>query len=417
MDRIAAQPEGTRLLLLAPVVKDRKGEYRKELAELGRRGFTRAKVDGTLYEIGEVPALNRKLKHDIEAVVDRIVVRDGIQVRLADSLETALALADGVVYAENAETGERTVFSSASPAPSAASPSRRSSPACSPSTRPTAPAPPATASASKASSTRRSSSRTSACPASPRAPSPPGPARRVRILRPDPAKHRPPLQGQHPHARGTNSPMGVRDAHPAKAARTPIDPVTYKDGVRAYRRHQAVRGRAAPTWQRRLGRDRLRLGPRGNEPLPGRETLRRLPGRAAETRSARGPHRRPRTSPRPASSADPPRAGLVLAASRPPSPRNAPRSRVASCARSSTACSFLVDVGLDYLTLARGSTTLSGGESQRIRLASQIGSGLTGVLYVLDEPSIGLHQRDNERLLGTLQAAEGARQHRAGGGA
>src|SRR5215831_8112837 len=112
VDRVLAMAEGTRLLLLAPVVRDRKGEYRKELAELQRRGFTRVKVDGTLYEIGEVPALNRKIKHEIEAVVDRVVVRDGIAARLADSFETALALSDGVVYAENADGGERTVFSS-----------------------------------------------------------------------------------------------------------------------------------------------------------------------------------------------------------------------------------------------------------------------------------------------------------------
>ncbi len=112
VDRVMAMPEGTRLLLLAPVVRDRKGEYRKELAELQRRGFTRVKVDGTLHEIGDVPSLNRKTKHEIEAVVDRIVVRDGIAPRLADSFETALALSDGVVYAENADSGERTVFSS-----------------------------------------------------------------------------------------------------------------------------------------------------------------------------------------------------------------------------------------------------------------------------------------------------------------
>src|ERR1700740_1527418 len=112
VDRVMAMPESTRLLLLAPVVRDRKGEYRKELAELQRRGFTRVKVDGTLYEIGEVPSLNRKIKHEIEAVVDRIVVRDGIAPRLADSFETALGLSDGVVYAENADTSDRTVFSS-----------------------------------------------------------------------------------------------------------------------------------------------------------------------------------------------------------------------------------------------------------------------------------------------------------------
>src|SRR5215213_6309934 len=112
VDRVMAMPEGTRLLILAPVVRDRKGEYRKELAELQRRGFTRVKVDGKLYEIDEVPSLNRKIKHEIEAVVDRVVVRDGIAARLADSFESALALSDGIVYAEHADSGERTVFSS-----------------------------------------------------------------------------------------------------------------------------------------------------------------------------------------------------------------------------------------------------------------------------------------------------------------
>src|SRR6201994_4701461 len=112
VDRVLAMPEGTRLLLLAPVVRDRKGEYRKELAELQRRGFTRVKVDGTLYDITEVPALNRKTKHEIEAVVDRLVVREGITSRLADRFETALSMSDVIVYAENAESGEQTVFSS-----------------------------------------------------------------------------------------------------------------------------------------------------------------------------------------------------------------------------------------------------------------------------------------------------------------
>src|SRR6202051_3154751 len=112
VDRVLAMADGTRLLLLAPVVRDRKGEYRKELAELQRRGFTRVKVYGKLYEIADVPALNRKTKHEIEAVVDRIVVRDGIAPRLADSFETALAMSDGVVYAEPADGGEGTVFSS-----------------------------------------------------------------------------------------------------------------------------------------------------------------------------------------------------------------------------------------------------------------------------------------------------------------
>src|SRR5487761_2184005 len=112
VDRVLAMADGTRLLPLAPVVRDRKGEYRKEQAELQRRGFTRGKVGGKLYEIADVPALNRKTKHEIEAVVDRLVVHEGIAQRLADSFETALGLSDGIAYTEGADGGERTVFSS-----------------------------------------------------------------------------------------------------------------------------------------------------------------------------------------------------------------------------------------------------------------------------------------------------------------
>src|SRR5574337_476534 len=110
-DRILALPEGTRLYLLAPIVRGRKGEYRKELADLQKRGFQRVKVDGKLYEIADVPALNKKLKHDIEVVVDRLVVKPDLGNRVADSLETALHLSDGLVFAENADSGERTTFS------------------------------------------------------------------------------------------------------------------------------------------------------------------------------------------------------------------------------------------------------------------------------------------------------------------
>ena len=165
VDRVMAMPEGTRLLLLAPVVRDRKGEYRKELAELQRRGFTRVKVDGKLYEIGEVPSLNRKIKHEIEAVVDRIVVRDGIAPRLADSFETALALSDGIVYAENADQGDGRTHGflvALRLSGHRASRSRRSSRACSASTRRTARARRATDWAWKASSTLNWWCRTSA---------------------------------------------------------------------------------------------------------------------------------------------------------------------------------------------------------------------------------------------------------------
>src|SRR5690349_8287346 len=111
VDRVMAMPEGARLYLLAPMVRGRKGEYRKELADLQKRGFQRVKVDGKMLEIDAVPALNKKLKHDISVVVDRLVVREGLATRLAESLETALELADGIAVAENADSGEATIFS------------------------------------------------------------------------------------------------------------------------------------------------------------------------------------------------------------------------------------------------------------------------------------------------------------------
>jgi len=111
VDRVMAMKEGTRLYLLAPIARGRKGEYRKELQDLARKGYQRVKVDGTLYEIDAVPALEKQIKHDIEVVIDRLVVRDGLQVRLADSFETALTLADGLAFTEDADNGERVTFS------------------------------------------------------------------------------------------------------------------------------------------------------------------------------------------------------------------------------------------------------------------------------------------------------------------
>src|SRR5207248_11209918 len=111
VERILALPEGTRLYLLAPVVRGRKGEYRKELAEFLKRGFQRVKIDGTFYEIAEAPALDKKFKHDIDIVVDRIVVRPDLATRLADSLETALKLADGLAVAEFADAAHSSASS------------------------------------------------------------------------------------------------------------------------------------------------------------------------------------------------------------------------------------------------------------------------------------------------------------------
>jgi excinuclease ABC subunit A len=396
VDRVMAMPEGTRLLLLAPVVRDRKGEYRKELAELQRRGFTRVKVDGTLYEIAEVPALNRKTKHEIEAVVDRLVVREGIASRLADSFETALAMSDGVVYAENADTQESTVFSSRFACPVSGFSIEEIEPRL-----------------------FSFNSPHGACPVCDGLgiesffdPDLVVPDDRAGLAEgaivPWTGAQSPyydqTLQSLARHFNVTTRtpwsdlPRDVRDAV-LHGTEEPI-PFTYKDGVRSYtvtKPFEGVLKNLQRRWQEtdsmwvreemaryqaekpcvvcngaRLKPEALSVRVAGKNIAEASEfSIRSALTWFAEVLPQLTPQRQEI-------------AGRIL-------------REIVDRLR------FLVDVGLDYLTLARGSATLSGGESQRIRLASQIGSGLTGVLYVLDEPSIGLHQRDNERLLGTLR--------------
>ena len=397
VDRVMALPEGTRLLLLAPVVRDRKGEYRKELAELQRRGFTRVKVDGELYEITEVPALNRKTKHEIEAVVDRVVVRDGLAPRLADSFETALALSDGVVYAEQPDGSGRLVFSSRFACPVSGFSIAEIEPRL-----------------------FSFNSPHGACPAC-------DGLGVESFFDPDmvvPDERKSLSDGAVAPWAGNSSPYYAQTLqslarHFKVTTRTPwqdlpqpvrtailfgtdgdIVGFTYKDGLRDYTVAKAFEG-----------------------------VIHNLQRRYSETDSAWVREEMARYR------AERPCAVCQGARLKPEAlcVRIAGRSIAQACDLSISAArdwfasvldtltpqrqeiarrilreiedrlQFLVDVGLDYLTLARGSATLSGGESQRIRLASQIGSGLTGVLYVLDEPSIGLHQRDNERLLGTLR--------------
>ena len=398
VDRVMAMKDGTRLLLLAPVVRDRKGEYRKELAELQRRGFTRAKVDGTLYDIADVPALNRKTKHTVEAVVDRIVVRAGAEPRLADSFETGLGMVpDGIVYAEEADSGARTTFSSRFACPVSGFTIEDIEPRL-----------------------FSFNSPHGACPACD------GlgvetffdPAMVV------PDEQRSLAEGAIAPWTGTMSPyfdqtLQSLARHFKVTTRTPwaelpepvrdailygtgttIVKMTYKDSVRAYSVEKPFEGVLANLARRYRETDSAwtreemsryqsekpcevchgaRLKP---EALAVKIDNRTIAG--AGDLSIRQAYEWFRGV---EATLTPQRAEIA---------RRILREIVERL-------NFLVDVGLDYLTLSRGSTTLSGGESQRIRLASQIGSGLTGVLYVLDEPSIGLHQRDNERLLGTLQ--------------
>jgi excinuclease ABC subunit A len=396
VDRVMAMPEGTRLLLLAPVVRDRKGEYRKELAELQRRGFTRAKVDGTLYEIGDVPALNRKTKHEIEAVVDRVAVRDGIGSRLADSFETALALSDGIVYAENADNGERTVFSSRFACPVSGFTIEEIEPRL-----------------------FSFNSPHGACPACDGLgvetffdPELVVPDDRAGLadgaIAPWTGAQSPyydqTLQSLARHFKQTTKtpwidlPDDVRQAI-LFGTDEPIA-FTYKDGVRSYtvtKPFEGVLKNLQRRWQETdsvwVREEMARY--QSEKPCVACNGARLKP----EALSVRVAGRNIAEASELSIKAADVWFDQVL-------PQLTPqRQEIAGriLREINDRLRFLVDVGLDYLTLARGSATLSGGESQRIRLASQIGSGLTGVLYVLDEPSIGLHQRDNERLLGTLR--------------
>ncbi len=397
VDRVLAMTEGTRLLLLAPVVRDRKGEYRKELAELQRRGFTRVKVDGKLFEIADVPALNRKLKHEIEAVVDRIVVRPGIAQRLADSFETALALADGVVYAENADNAERTVFSSRFACPVSGFTIEEIEPRLFSFNSPQGACPACDGlgvetffdPALIVPDERKSLAEGAVAPWT-GAQSPYYDQTLASLARHDKASTRTPW---------ADLPAALRNAILHGTGETPIA-FTYKDGVREYTVRKPFEGVVANLARRFAESDSVWV----------REELARY---QAEKPCAvcHGARLKPEAlAVRVAGRTIAEASELSILAARDwfagvlatLTPQRAEIAR-RILREINERLVFLVDVGLDYLTLSRGSATLSGGESQRIRLASQIGSGLTGVLYVLDEPSIGLHQRDNERLLGTLR--------------
>jgi excinuclease ABC subunit A len=381
VDRVLAQPAGTRLLVLSPVIRGRKGEYRKLFFDLARQGFSRVRVNGVVRELGEDIDLDRKRKHTIEVVVDRLVVREGLASRLADSLETALRLADGVAQVETVAEGgpaEPMLFSERL--------------AC------------------------------AECGVS--------------------------LPEVSPRMFSFNSPYGACQTCAGIGSRWEIDPDrvvpnpdrSLKDGalapwagresaairqtlqVLARRHHFAL----DTPWKalKKAARDVVLHGERDD----GWEgVVRVLERRYRDTESEetrREIEQFMAERPCPAcggSRLRPESLGLRIAGrsiadvvrftikeATPFFETLALSDREATIARRvlkeiRERLGFLRDVGLDYLTLDRPAGTLSGGEGQRIRLATQIGSSLVGVLYILDEPSIGLHQRDNRRLLDTLR--------------
>ncbi|EBA16131.1 excinuclease ABC subunit A [Roseobacter sp. SK209-2-6] len=400
VDRVMSLEEGTRGYLLAPIVRDRKGEYKKEMLELRKQGFQRVKIDGEFYELDEPPTLDKKFRHDIDVVVDRIVVREGLETRLADSLRTALDLADGIAILETAPREgdpERITFSE-----------------------------------------------NFACPVSgftipeiePRLFSfnaPFGACTECdglgvelffdeRLVVPDQSLKiydgalAPWRKGKSPYFLQTieaiakhyefdkntqwkDLPAHVKQVFLYGSGDEEI-PFRYDEGGRVYEVTRVFEG-VIPNMERRYRETdsnwiREEFERYQNNRSCGSCGGYRLREEALAVKIA-GIH-----------------VGEVVQKSirealawieDVPNHLTKQKQEIARAIVKEIRerLGFLNNVGLEYLTLSRNSGTLSGGESQRIRLASQIGSGLTGVLYVLDEPSIGLHQRDNDRLITTLK--------------
>jgi excinuclease ABC subunit A len=406
VDRIMALPEGTRGYLLAPIVRDRKGEYRKEFAELRKQGFQRVKVNGQFHDLEEPPVLDKKFRHNIDVVVDRIVVREGLETRLADSLRTALNLADGITLFEEAPSSEQ---SEAGQEP-----------------------------------LKLTFSEKFACPVS---------GFTIPEIEPRLFSFNAPF-GACPVCDGLgvelffDERLVVPDVTLTLAAgalapwaksKSPYFTQTIDALSKHYGFDKRKRWKDLPEEVQKLflygsGQEEIRF--RFDEGGRVYEVSRSFEGiipnmerRYRETDSAWSREEMERyQNNRPCGACSGYRlkpealavkigglhVGQVVEMSikeafawveTVPATLSNQKNEIARAILKEIRerLGFLVNVGLEYLTLSRAAGTLSGGESQRIRLASQIGSGLTGVLYVLDEPSIGLHQRDNDRLLGTLK--------------
>ncbi|WP_333795435.1 excinuclease ABC subunit UvrA, partial [Hyphomicrobium sp.] len=452
VDRVLELPEGTRLYLLAPIARGRKGEFRKELAELMKKGFQRVKIDGAFYEIPDAPKLDKKYKHDIDVVVDRLVVRADIAKRAADSFETALELADGIAIAEFADRplppvgrarvgGTPTSAAQDSPPPDLPHKGGGKDAEVS--------EPSLTKGVLKNKNEtheRITFSARFACPVSgftieeiePRLFSFNAPAGACPecdglgtelqfepdLVVPDASLSL--KEGAvYPWSRtGNTSPyyeqtLDALAKHYKVSMSTPWERLpkhvqlailygtgdeevafVYEDGLRRYKTTKAFEGV--------IGNIERRWRETDSDWV--REELARYQG-AHPCEACSGYRLKPQALAVKIGGKHIGEVGdLSIKAANAwfaeiPKTFTKQQTEIATriLKEIRERLAFLNDVGLEYLTLSRSSGTLSGGESQRIRLASQIGSGLTGVLYVLDEPSIGLHQRDNDRLLGTLR--------------
>ncbi|MEE2634656.1 MAG: excinuclease ABC subunit UvrA [Pseudomonadota bacterium] len=400
VDRVMTLEEGTRGYLLAPIVRDRKGEYKKEFLELRKQGFQRVKVDGEFYELDEPPTLDKKFRHDIDVVVDRIVVREGLETRLADSLRTALDLADGIAILETAPREgdpERITFSENFACPVSGFTIPEIEPRLFSFNAPFG-----------------------ACPECD------GLGMELffdeRLVVPDQSLKvydgalAPWRKGKSPYFLQTieaiakhyefdkNTPWKDLPAHVKQVflygSGDEEIPFRYDEGGRVYNVTRVFEG-VIPNMERRYRetdsnwiREEFERY-QNNRPCGacGGYRLREeaLAVRIADVHVGQVVQKSIREA--------------LAWIEEVPNHLSTQKQEIARAIVKEIRerLGFLNNVGLEYLTLSRNSGTLSGGESQRIRLASQIGSGLTGVLYVLDEPSIGLHQRDNDRLITTLK--------------
>jgi excinuclease ABC subunit A len=403
VDKVLALPEGTRLYLLAPVIRGRKGEYRKEIADWQRQGFQRLKIDGEFYPIEDAPTLDKKLKHDIDVVVDRVVVKPDLRVRLSDSVEQALRLADGLATAEWATLEEgatepkRLLFSERFACPVSGFTITEIEPRLFSFNNPFGACPACDGLGAKLTfdtdlviPDREKTLHHGAVAPWSRGPSPLY-TQTLQAL----ARH---------YGFSMDTPWFQLDDKARKVilSGTGSEKIkfTYDDQARKYEVSKPFEG-VLPNLERRW---------RETDSAWVREELGRYQSQTP-CETCHGARLKPEALAVKI-------AGQSIAQVSALSIRNAREwfeglepsltPKQLEIARRilkeiNDRLRFLVEVGLDYLSLSRASGTLSGGESQRIRLASQIGSGLTGVLYVLDEPSIGLHQRDNTRLLGSLK--------------
>lgn len=392
VDKILAFPEGSKLLLLAPIARGKKGEYKKEIESLQKQGFQRIKIDGQVYDIEEVPSLNKNQKHDIEVVVDRLVIKEEIAERLAQSIETALKIGDGLVFVENTITNERNVFSSKFACPVSGFTIEEIEPRLFSFNNPYGACPHCDGLGAKL------------------------------YMNPDLIVPNPNLS----LSKGAIAPWSMgKSAFHNQAITSLCDFLSISDKTPWCELPEKARNIilfgsgnvCVPMYYSTFVSDKPFEGVVANmerrfldtDSAWIREEFSKYQS-AAPCEFCQGKRLKPEALAVKIAGLDIMQASELsikkaLTWFRGIGPTLTPKKQEIAAKilkEIIERLNFLNNVGLEYLSLSRQSGTLSGGEAQRIRLASQIGSGLTGVLYVLDEPSIGLHQRDNDRLLETL---------------